>query len=387
MTVIVDYLLGTAEFKVDKNGAENLFSSLPSDTQLSDISVIDGCFHFKAPLFSVKKLKSVLNDCDFEIVGIYGFPKLLNRYKKRWGIIVGSILSIILLMFSTKIIWTFDVSGNELVPDETIVETLKDLGCSYGTIVSSIDFDMLCNDFLVKMPDIAWISVNMDGTHANVEVRETKRGISQTNEINNVIASSDGQIVQITAYGGKKQVSIGDVVRKGDLLISAIGTYGEGYNNIESADGLVLAETTVDFTVEIPLKSEIKVPTGNTKNINSLKIFDFYINLFVNSGIQYEKYDKIVSNDQIELFGVVRLPVWIHRETSAEYYTTEIELDDDEAKIRAIRQYSSKLRDLSKYCEILDIATSHNLTEDSYRICASVHCIYNIAQTVPITIK
>ena len=140
--MLVDYILGTAEFKVDKKGADILFSNISEDIQFSNIRAEEDFFYFKVPLYSVGKVKAILNDSEFEVVRIYGLPRLLYRYRKRWGLIVGALLSSLILMLSAKVIWTFNVSGNESVPDEVIIEALNELGCSYGTVISKIDFDI-----------------------------------------------------------------------------------------------------------------------------------------------------------------------------------------------------------------------------------------------------
>ncbi len=387
MIMLIDFILGCARIRAESSAKEKLFDLCGDDIQFSCVRCEEEFIYFTVPLYKLKKINSLLSEYEHETVRITGFPEILLRYRKRWGVFVGLIFAAIIMFASTKVIWTFNVSGNKDVPDEVIIDTLNELGCTYGTWVSQIDFDILCNDFLIKCPDVAWISVNMDGTHANVEVRETLRGKAQESEYNNVVAARDGQIIQITAYGGKKQVAIGDVVRKGDLLISAIGTFGEGRNKIEGADGLVLAETTVEFVVEIPYKTEMKISTGNSNSINKLKIFDFPINLFVNSGIPYEKYDKIIENNQVELFGVVKLPLWLETETSSEYYTEMTYLTEEEAKLRALSEYRMRLHELSATCEILNLTTRHESSEDFYRIYCQVFCICDIAEPAPITVK
>ncbi len=387
MIMLIDFILGCARIRAEYSAKEKLFELCGEDIQFSRVRCEGEYIYFTVPLYKLRKINSLLSEFKHETVRISGLPEFLFRYRKRWGLAVGLILAAIILFTSTKVIWTFNVSGNKEVSDEVIVDTLKELGCTYGTWISKIDFDMLCNDFLIECPDVAWISVNMDGTHANVEVRETLRGKSQETEYNNIVASGDGQIIQITAYGGKKQVAIGDVVRKGDLLISAIGTFGEGRNKIEGADGLVLAETTVEFVVEIPYKTEMKVSTGNFNSINKLKIFDFYINLFVNSGIPYEKYDKIIENNQVELFGTVKLPLWLEIETSSEYYTEMTRLTEEEARLRALSEYRLRLHELSASCEILNLTTRHESSGDTYRIYCQVFCICDIAEAAPITVK
>ena len=383
--MFVDYILGTADIKAKDT---NLIQRLnESDIQFSRVRVSDEGILFTIPLYKLRKLESVIEENEYEVVKVSGLPRILMNYKKRWGLAVGIILCILILYLSTQVIWTFEVSGNELVKDEEIIEVLSDLGCTYGAFYNKLDFDMLCNDFLIRMPDVAWISVNMNGTHAYVEVKETVRGSDEIGGCNNVIASCDAQIVQITAYSGKKQVAIGDVVRKGDLLISAVGTFGEGRNKIESANGLVLAETTIDFEITVPREKEEKIYSDDNITLNRLKFFNFYINLFVKGGIPYEKYDKIIENNQVQIGNGLYLPIWLKTEEFKEYYTDKVRITENEARLEALAEYRSRLKEIASYCEILNMTTSHYSDEDEYVIKCSLYCIQDIAELSPITVE
>ena len=154
--MFVDYILGTADIKAKDT---NLIQRLnESDIQFSRVRVSDEGILFTIPLYKLRKLESVIEENEYEVVKVSGLPRILMNYKKRWGLAVGIILCILILYLSTQVIWTFEVSGNELVKDEEIIEVLSDLGCTYGAFYNKLDFDMLCNDFLIRMPDVAWIS-------------------------------------------------------------------------------------------------------------------------------------------------------------------------------------------------------------------------------------
>ena len=130
-----------------------------------------------------------------------------------------------------------------------------------------------------------------------------------------------------------------------------------------------------------------KIDLDNEISVNRLKIFDFWINLFVNSGIPGEKYDKIISNNQVDLFGEVYLPVWVETQTFKEYYTETVFISPEEAKLVAVSDYRARLRELALSCEILKITARHESADDAYKIYCSVFCICDIAEPSPIIVK
>ena len=82
-------------------------------------------------------------------------------------------------------------------------------------------------DILLKVDEIGWLSVNIIGSHANVEVKEKieKPELEDNPSPCNIKASADGVITKITAGEGMSQVKKGSGVAKGDLLISGVSTH------------------------------------------------------------------------------------------------------------------------------------------------------------------
>ncbi len=384
---MIDYLIGTVEICTSEKRAINILAE--KDIQCSHIRTDETYLSFRIPLIKYKIVKDILKSeqLEFRRGRIFGFPRVLYNYRKRWGFFAGVLLFFVLLFFSGRFIWSFDITGNCYVEDDVIIETLDNLGCGIGSKISDIDFEILHNRFLMECDDIAWISVNMDGTKAKVEVREVSRGSEQTADYNNVVASEDGQIELITVIDGKEQVTIGDIVKKGDLLISGVETYREGENiYYTSADGNVLATVNRVFTVEVPCETENKIPTNNSQIRESIVFFGFDINLFRNSGIPYEKYDIITENKQVVLFDSVELPIWIKKEQICEYKTETEELDETAAKAIAVKQYREKLAEMAEKAELVSIDTKHSFVDGIYKIECNLYCITDIAEKAPFTI-
>jgi len=326
---------------------------------------------------------AVIDPFDYVAGEIHGLPKIALFLLKRPGLAVGMVLFSVTTLFSGRIIWNIDVVGNETVSDESIVALLDELGCSYGDDFKKIDFDKLCSELLVKSDDISWISVNMTGTHAKVEVRELRRGGDappQKNVGANVIATEDAQIMLVKTEAGIPCVRNGDIVKKGDLLVNGVIPLREGGVRFEYANGEILAYVPRTIQIEIPFKNTEKVYTGRKSKKNMIKIFKKSINLSLNYGIGYTTYDKIIESERICLFGVVPLPVWVDKVSFIEYENSDTVLDVDAAVSAAVRELRYETDEILETCEIVSVKQTCDLSDESYAIKQEMLCITDIGE-------
>lgn len=138
---------------------------------------------------------------------LLGIPGFILKYKKRYGIFIGAAVFVLAVFFSKYFIWDFEVRGNENISDDAILAGLEELGCTYGSFIPGIDFEMLANDFLLESDDISWISVNMRSSLAVVEVLERKKGEpavqNNENKYANITATEDAEIFLPEISAGK----------------------------------------------------------------------------------------------------------------------------------------------------------------------------------------
>lgn len=316
-----------------------------------------------------------------------GFPALWHRYRQRWGILIGALIFSVLTYLSCRVVWAIEVTGNEKLEDRQIVQMLSDYGFGVGSAFGRVDFDVLQNEFLLTTDEIAWISVNMVGTVAHVQVRENlggSRGGGGTDGIANMIAAEDGQIVEVQIRSGKPAVVINDVVRKGDLLISGVIAVGEDGLRYEYADGQVLALVNRQIIVEISKSGQQKVYTGVENVKKSIIFFGKEIKLFGKSSIDNPTYDTILSEKNFSLPGDVQLPVAIREETAHMYVTEPRTLSDSEAYVEAMKQYRTKLDVLLEEMEIVSVSQEHYADDQVYRITAHLVCVTDIAEASPV---
>lgn len=343
----------------------------------------------KGILFSIlrkdiKKLTKImeLHGIEFEFVKKRGIIFVVERYKKRAGVFVGAAIFLFLIYSSTFFIWDINVTGNETIGDTEIIEALEKEGCYIGAYTKKIDFYMLCHDFLLHNKNIAWISVNMKGTTAEVQVIEKKEkqmadGIDE-NGIANIIAERDGVIKRFQIYSGKAQVHVGDSVYKGQLLVSGVFE-GRNYTHFGDALGKVFAETRREFSATVKYDTEKTVEKERVLQKNSLNILGKTINLLTKGRKIEGEYDTIKEKNRIILFGVIELPIWQTKEYSVVYEKQPVKLTEEEAKRRAEDSIVAQIEKEIPEGEILELEKIEKKSGSAYTLVYKVRCIEDIA--------
>ena len=110
-------------------------------------------------------------DCRLTVVRKEGVPFFLGRFRRRHALLAGLALCSALLFFGSFFIWDFTVEGNQRVTDEEILRALQRQGVGIGTFGISLDTEDIRNHVLLEIPELLWITVNVSGCRAYVEVR------------------------------------------------------------------------------------------------------------------------------------------------------------------------------------------------------------------------
>ena len=198
-----------------------------------------------------------------------------------------------------------------------------------------------------------------------------------------IVASQDGVIVQITAERGTPKVQAGDVVKKGDLLISSellIGLEGEEQHaEYTAAEGTVTARIWQRLTEELPLQYEETVYSGVEKENHSLLFSEKELDIIhPDSGGEWE---KIVLSEQPLALGDFALPLRLRKEVWKECEILE--------KTRTIAETKSILEEnlrkktenlLSNYGKIEEIKINFEEYADSVRAEAEVTLLERIEE-------
>ncbi|MDL2273783.1 sporulation protein YqfD [Oscillospiraceae bacterium OttesenSCG-928-G22] len=336
----------------------------------------------------VKKIEELAGKAlaEVRVVSRVGAPFFLMRFRKRYLFIAGFLLTAILLYTMSLYVWEIEVDGCGTVSEERVLKSLRDLGFGIGFRTSDLDADNLQNSILLEIPELRWITVNITGSRAFVEVQE--RGsppeVVDVHTPANIVARKTGVVSVLTVREGSTQVTLGETVEKGQLLVSGIVDSGIVGARFVHAMADIEAMTWYSLEAEMPLGVDGKEYTGAEKTRRAIRFADTRINLYQNSGAPYAYCDKISKMTPFELSGNLRLPITLVTETYREYTPYAASLDEASA-IEVLRKglYESLLREVGDG-EIVSSTHSSRVENGMLIVTLLAECREQIAETVEI---
>lgn len=325
---------------------------------------------------------------EFKATRDMGLQYLLERYRKRFGILVGAILFALIIFASEQFVWDVNVAGNGSISSAEIEGRLSSLGCKVGSYIPKIDIYKLQNEYLLTHSDTAWIAVNLHGTVANVEIREIENPERAVDESvpYNLVAREDGIVSYMEILRGRPVAEVDNLVRKGELLASGIEDGKHGFMLVH-ARGKVLAEVKRKIRIEVPLEETVKKQTGRVYREKYLNIFAFSFKFSKNGGIFPEEYDTIESTRKLNAFGAVELPIAVKTREFHEIAPVTAVYTPDEARAEAYRRLRTQTELHLKEGELIGRKIDAGLIDGVYVIECELTLLADIAEKQPIYTK
>lgn len=325
-------------------------------------------------------------DCRLTVVRKEGVPFFLGRFRRRHALLAGLTLCSALLFFGSFFIWDFTVEGNQRVTDEEILRALQRQGVGIGTFGISLDTEDIRNHVLLEIPELLWITVNVSGCRAYVEVRERVEAPEPVDEREptNVVARRDGLILDIQAMDGVRCVLPGTSVEAGELLISGVEDTETFGARILAGMGTVQARTWYTLAVPMALTAPVKQYTGEERTYLSLIFGTRRVKFFSNSSIEGREYDKITKRHPWTLFGLP-LPVTAVTETCRFYEPAQTAVETQAARAAGEAILTAYLHTLvDDYGRVTSSLCTARQKGDVLLVTLLAECREQIGQTVPI---
>ena len=239
---------GYVMFEASGGFPDRFFDSCrASGIDLFDVTRKNGNIYAGVRISDYKRMPSVRKNSDMSlhIVEKRGLPFVIYKRRSRVGLAAGVIIFIIILCVLSGMLLSIDVDGNVDVDENEIIKAFEENGVRVGARIKKIDITDVENRVCAQIPELAWVSLNISGTVAQIKVREGVRApeIARDEKPCNIIAKYGGQISQYEVYEGTAEQEINAAVSKGDLLISGIITYKDGTTVLRPARGKVFAKT------------------------------------------------------------------------------------------------------------------------------------------------
>lgn len=312
-------------------------------------------------------------------LGLLGAIKQIHH--KR-AVVSALVLSMLLVIVSSLLVWDIRIEGNESIPSVSIEEELTKYGIKKGMFVAKIDESRAEVEILEENSEISWININKRGGVIYVKLAEseaTKEEKVEKKGYSNVIATYDCVIEEITVKRGTAQVKKGDVVKKGDLLISGIVSSGESIDFCY-AEGIVKGRVREQIVAESDRNYE-KISEKSEKSAYlDIYFFNFRINIFKIYRKLQNKCDIIEEIKTFSFPNGKKLPLLLVFGKEKTYEKKTVELSDEELVRMTSELLSAKTAARLANSDLLKLKTEGEFTESGYKMTSSVVFLCSVGE-------
>ena len=312
----------------------------------------------------------------------------VKRLCARRGLVLGGIIFVLLVYLSSLFVWDIRIVGNSNVSSDEIIKGLSEAGLRKGVMKSSIDVEDVRNRYIISDKRVSWMSVILYGTTANVEVIESTIPPPREDKapLCNIVACRDGIIERVDALMGQSTVEKGQVVSKGELLVSAVIKTRKENELLTGAKGNVFAKTERHFEVHVPLYEYKKQYSEKEHTKYSLLVagHEFALPYFEkNKSEALKECEKSVTRPVV--FGKIEMPFETVKRKYRCYDVIKTQRKEEECKKIAEAKLSSLVEKSVGSAPVVNKEIDFNVYDEKIVLVCDMECIENIAQKVPIT--
>lgn len=320
------------------------------------------------------------NGIELRLIAAKGGKNITASMKRRLALCIGIGVCIVLLAVSSLFVWRIDISGNDTISDGVILRALSECGVDNGAFWPALSSDEVRSDMLMKLPDIAWLSVNVHNSCAEVVIHEriAKPDIVNEAEYADVIAAKSGYITKLSVLEGKALVSVGDTVSKGDTLISGTMDSETADERQVHAMGTVQARTWYELNAQTPMYESVKTEKGHSKTSLSLVFGKNLIKFSTDSRNNSASCAKINKLRYAALGKTFTLPVGIIKQETTEFTLQKQRIDENAATQRLKQNLLSELKRRIGDGSVSQTSFSVSKTDELLTVTLRAECIENI---------
>ncbi len=280
---LLRFLKGTVSFSAENGFPERLIAHCgKEELALFDVSATETGVLARCLLREFPQIEALAEKYGVTVVKERerGLPVILRRHKLRFMLPCMLLLGLFLLFFSQSFLWTVEVQGNRTLTDEAILTVLEEEGLTRMTFLPSTDLRMICEEVMLKLPQLSFITLNRYGSRIEAIVAERDLAPQiQPEEPCDIVAAADGVVRSIEVYNGEETTGPGYAVQEGEILVHGHYQTKKGQEMLVHADAKVIAEVFFEKTISIDLNEIRKQDTGEVTNRTFFYCFGFKIPL------------------------------------------------------------------------------------------------------------
>lgn len=274
--------------------------------------------------------EAVLNafSVDFQRVSCYGGVRAVNIIKRRAFMTIGLILGLVIVLFASQFVYKVEIDGNNRY-NGVIERVLIDNGVSGVVYKGKIDTNALELRIIECIPEVTNATVYIDGAILKVATVTNETPSVPVGADARVLSAYQAIVTRIYVSSGTANVSVGDSVKKGDVLIEGhINTNKEDYQEPSDAKyvpveakGEVFGKVYYHKRIVLSDNAVISEYTGNTEIRRDLYLGNMLIGKAHKK--PFENYSSGVSYEMISFILPLKVVTTVYRETTERIVTRE----------------------------------------------------------------
>ena len=280
----------------------------------------DGDYEFYMTVEGYRRVKPLVRKAQvrLHIIGRFGIPFFIYRYRKRWYFGAGLAAFFLVLYVMSLFIWDIQFDGNYRYTYDTLIRYLDSQDIDYGMLKSRINCEDLEASIRTSFPEITWVSARVSGTRLLIHIKENEvlSIVPEKDETPcDIVADRAGTITSMVVRQGIAQVSVGDEVEEGQVLVSGrVPIIGDSEEEINAylvhADADVVARTSREYEKTFPMLHRERAGTGRRRRGWYVKAGRWSFTCLLPVRGQGE-WDYAMEEQQLRLFANFYLPVYI----------------------------------------------------------------------------
>jgi similar to stage IV sporulation protein len=312
-----------------------------------------------------------------------GLPIWLAKIRRRPFLLVGVLTAAVLIGYVSPRVWILEVVGVSRATEAQVVAAAALGGLRPGVPRDNLRYRRVEASILARVPGYSWAGLTVRGTLAIIRLHPIKNR-PPSPAVHALVASDAGRVVSVAVFTGQPMISVGDHVRRGQLLI--LGEVEPPAGNARSsatglrtvAAGQVVALVPIHVEVRQPLQKHYVRPTGRHYEQAWVVINGFGVPVAGLAPVPFSHYDaKTVATPLV--WQGVELPGQVLRVIYNETIAGTLRMTAGQARNEALETARRALDHLAGDTRVIDPKFTVKVARQAATVTATAAFVKNIA--------
>ncbi len=296
-----------------------------------------------------KQIKTILqNSSNIEWqLQHFGPMAILENSKKYVGLFVGFVLFVLFYGVQSQFVLRCNIYGNRQVQECEIVQFVEN---NFSKKKSKINLDQMQFALMKEFDQIGFCSCIIKGQTLLVSIKEKVMPEEMVGNFVPIVAKYDGRITKIDLISGTEMVRVGDIVKRGDILVQPYTINSAGQKMEVEADAKIEADVYWQGSVDHYDKRIEVARTGRHFESHQILLFD--LEIYKHERTQtFAMYETEVS--MRELSKNLLLPFVLKKTVVYELKEVVIESNFEDVREEYVEKAKTKALEICESCDTI----------------------------------